>query len=134
MGIPAGPNPNPSGFYSNIFPHFCKGDISLAEHPGKNNTRRGVLICGAYGMHNGGDEAILEAVVGEMRAIDPEMPITVLTRTPAETAAAFGVNTLHTFDVPGFSFPLIVPYVLCTRDIQMSGTIVRKAKAEEVKE
>ena len=31
-----------------------------------------------------------------------------------------------TFDVPGFSFPLVIPYVLCTRDIQLSGTIVRK--------
>lgn len=31
-----------------------------------------------------------------------------------------------TFDVPGFSFPLVIPYLLCTRDVQISGTIVRK--------
>ena len=68
----------------------------------KENKRSGVLICGAYGMENGGDEAILEAIVGEMRAIDPEMPITVLSRTPALTARKYGVESLHMFDFPGF--------------------------------
>ena len=63
----------------------------------KPNTRRGVLICGAYGHGNAGDEAILEAIVREMRAIDPDMPITVLSRTPEETAARNGVQALHTF-------------------------------------
>ena len=68
----------------------------------KPNTRRGVLICGAYGHGNAGDEAILEAIVGEMRAIDPDMPVTVLSRTPGETAARNGVRALHTFDFPAF--------------------------------
>lgn len=68
----------------------------------KQNNRRGVLICGAYGHGNAGDEAILEAVVGQMRSIDPEMPITVLSRRPDETAARLGVNALHTFDFRGF--------------------------------
>ena len=63
----------------------------------KPNTRRGVLICGAYGHGNAGDEAILEAIVLEMRAIDPEMPVTVLSRTPEETAQRNGVRALHTF-------------------------------------
>ncbi len=68
----------------------------------KQNTRRGVLICGAYGHGNAGDEAILEAIVREMRAIDPEMPVTVLSRTPRETAERNGVRALHTFDFPRF--------------------------------
>ncbi len=68
----------------------------------KPNTRRGVLICGAYGHGNAGDEAILEAIVREMRAIDPEMPVTVLSRTPRETAERNGVRALHTFDFPRF--------------------------------
>ncbi len=68
----------------------------------KQNNRRGVLICGAYGHGNAGDEAILEAVVGQMRSIDPEMPVTVLSRRPEETAAKLGVNALHTFDFRGF--------------------------------
>ena len=64
----------------------------------KLNTRRGVLICGAYGHGNAGDEAILEAIVGEMRALDADMPVTVLSRTPEETAKRCGVSALHTFD------------------------------------
>lgn len=64
--------------------------------------RRGVLICGAYGMHNLGDDAVLSALVAEVRSIDPDLPITVLSRRPAETARDYGVRALHMFNVPGF--------------------------------
>ena len=74
----------------------------MCAHGKKPNTKSGVLICGAYGHGNAGDEAILEAIVGELRAIDPDMPITVLSRTPEATAARNGVQALHTFDFPGF--------------------------------
>ncbi len=74
----------------------------MAEKSGKADNKRGVLICGAYGHGNAGDEAILEAIVQEMRAIDPEMPVTVLSRTPVETARRNGVCALHTFDFPRF--------------------------------
>ena len=70
----------------------------MAGKSGKENNRRGVLICGAYGHGNAGDEAILEAIVRQMREIDPDMPVTVLTRTPEETARRNGVCALHTFD------------------------------------
>jgi len=75
------------------------------RNPGKrkrDNERRGVLICGAYGHGNAGDDAILEAIVLEMREIDPSMPVTVLSRRPDEEAARFGINALHTFDFFGF--------------------------------
>ncbi len=74
----------------------------MAKRVKKENRRSGVLICGAYGMSNAGDEAILEAVLGEMRSIDPDMPITVLSRTPAATAEKHGVRSLHMFDLFGF--------------------------------
>jgi len=64
--------------------------------------KRGVLICGAYGMANAGDEAILDAILAEMRSIDPDMPLTVMTRSPEETALKHSVKALHTFDIPGF--------------------------------
>jgi len=62
--------------------------------------RFGVLLCGAYGMHNAGDEAILEAVVSEMREIDPDMPITVMSRSASETARRCGVEAINTFNIP----------------------------------
>ena len=68
----------------------------------KLNQRTGVLICGAYGMHNLGDDAVLDALLAEMRSIDPDMPVTVLSRSPEETAREHGVRALHMFNVPGF--------------------------------
>lgn len=64
-------------------------------------NRRGVLICGAYGMSNAGDEAVLDALLAEMRSIDAEMPITVLSRTPEDTGARHDVRAIHSFDLPG---------------------------------
>ncbi len=74
----------------------------MAEARNQPNTRRGVLICGAYGHGNAGDEAILEAIVASLRDLDPALPITVLSRTPEKTAAELGVEALHTFDFRGF--------------------------------
>jgi polysaccharide pyruvyl transferase CsaB len=64
----------------------------------KQNNRRGVVICGAYGHGNAGDEAILEALVAQVRSIDPTLDITVLSRLPEETAKKHGVRSIHTFD------------------------------------
>lgn len=71
-----------------------------------HHRRRGAVICGAYGMSNAGDEAILEAVVAELRSIDPEMPLTVITRAARETALKLGTDTVFTFDLPRFSAAL----------------------------
>jgi polysaccharide pyruvyl transferase CsaB len=68
----------------------------------KENNRRGVLICGAYGYGNAGDDAILEAIVKEMRGIDPDIPITVMSRTPKETERKYKVKSIFTFDFPEF--------------------------------
>ncbi len=57
----------------------------------------GVVICGAYGRGNAGDDAILEAIIGEMRSIDQDIPITVLSRNPLETRQTLRVNAIHTF-------------------------------------
>jgi polysaccharide pyruvyl transferase CsaB len=64
--------------------------------------RRGVLICGAYGHGNLGDDAILEALVQEVREIDPEMPIWALSRRPKETRRLLGIGSVHHFNFFGF--------------------------------
>lgn len=68
----------------------------------KHNNKAGVIICGAYGMGNAGDEAILEAIIREMREISPAMPVTVMTRDPERTAKRFGVSAVHTLNIFGF--------------------------------
>lgn len=68
----------------------------------KLDGREGVVICGAYGMENAGDDAILEAIVGEMRELDPNMPITALSRNPRETCKRYGINSVYMFNIPKF--------------------------------
>lgn len=77
-------------------------EILRREEKRKKGERHGVVICGAYGMGNAGDDAILEAIVNGMREIDPFMPITALSRSPKETGRHFGVESAHMFDFPAF--------------------------------
>ena len=71
------------------------------QNDAKFDQRRGVVLCGAYGLGNAGDEAILKAVLQEVRAFAPGEPVTVLSRDPAQTAALHGVQAIHMFDLPG---------------------------------
>jgi glycosyltransferase involved in cell wall biosynthesis len=50
--------------------------------------RDGVIICGAYGRGNAGDESILEAILKQLRRIDPDLPIWVMSRRPEENPPA----------------------------------------------
>ncbi len=68
----------------------------------KSGKKQGVVICGAYGRGNAGDEAILEAIVGEMRSIDRDMPICVMSRRPKETALKHRVRSVYTFNYPKY--------------------------------
>ena len=64
--------------------------------------RDGALVCGAYGRGNAGDDAILEAIVTELRQIDPDLPIWVLSRNPDDTRLNYRVNSIYTFAFPRF--------------------------------
>lgn len=74
----------------------------MSKPNAKKNNRAGVVICGAYGMGNAGDEAILEAIVAEMRSVDADMPLTILSRAPEIIGQKFDVNAIHMFDIPAF--------------------------------
>ena len=71
----------------------------IRRHNRPKKDRDGVVICGAYGRGNAGDDAILEAILQEMRTIDPDMPITVLTRDPKATRLTYRVRTAGRMDV-----------------------------------
>lgn len=64
--------------------------------------RDGVMICGAYGKDNAGDDAILEAIISEIHSIDPDMPVTVLSRAPKDTSVSYRIGSIHTFNFPAF--------------------------------
>ena len=63
--------------------------------------RYGAVICGAYGKGNAGDDAILVCMIRQLRQQDPDLPITVMTRKPRQTAVLTGVSTVHIFDIFG---------------------------------
>lgn len=69
----------------------------LRRHARPKSKRDGVVICGAYGKENAGDDAILSAIIQEMKGIDPYMPITVLSRQPKRTRLTYRVDAVHTF-------------------------------------
>jgi len=58
------------------------------------------VICGAYGRGNAGDDAILEAILQEMRSIDPDMPVTVLSKDPKSTRLTYRVRSVGRMSLP----------------------------------
>lgn len=62
-------------------------------------VRDGAVICGAYGKGNSGDNAILNAIVEQLHHIDPDLPITALSRDPMETKLCAGINAVYTFNI-----------------------------------
>lgn len=74
----------------------------LRRETRKGLTRDGVVVCGAYGRGNAGDEAILKALVSELRSIDPDMPLWVMTLKPKLAKLHYRVGASYTFNP--FSF------------------------------
>ncbi len=72
--------------------HIYSEIIRRHNRPAK--VRDGVVICGAYGRGNVGDDAILEAILQEMRSIDPDMPVTVLSKDPQRTRLTYRVRAI----------------------------------------
>lgn len=67
----------------------------IRRHNRPRRERDGAVICGAYGRGNAGDDAILEAILQEMRSIDPDMPLTVLSKDPKSTRLIYRVKAVH---------------------------------------
>ena len=74
----------------------------LRRHHRPASARDGVVICGAYGRGNAGDDAILEAILQEMRTIDPDMPVTVLSKNPKSTRLTYRVRAVHRSNLPAW--------------------------------
>ena len=71
----------------------------LARFHRPKDKRESIVICGAYGRGNAGDDAILKAIVQEMRALDPERTICVMSRRPRETRLIYRTGAIYTFNV-----------------------------------
>lgn len=74
-----------------------------------------VLISGYYGFGNLGDELILRAILNDVRSVDPEGEITVLSVDPMRTAERFAVRAVHR------TSPLDLVWSLRRCDLFISG-------------
>ncbi len=68
----------------------------------KDTGRHGAVICGAYGRGNAGDEAILKAILTQLREVDEDMPFWVMTRNKKETRVANKVRSMYLFNLFAF--------------------------------
>ena len=64
--------------------------------------RRGAVICGAYGMGNAGDEAVLAAITASLRRIEQDIPLTVIARGGKKTGRRAGIGGVGRLNVLGW--------------------------------
>lgn len=65
----------------------------------QKNERKAVVISGAYGKGNSGDEAVLKAIINQIKDIDIDAPCYVMTRTPKKTSCENRVRSIYTFNI-----------------------------------
>lgn len=61
------------------------------------NSQKSILISGYYGFDNSGDDAILKAIVKDIRDISPEIDINVLSNNPNKTESMYDVVGVNRF-------------------------------------
>lgn len=79
-------------------------------------NRRGpsrVLICGAYGFGNLGDEAILEAIVEDVWAVESQAELSVITWEPAATSRRLPICTIQASETSALKAVWSHDLVLC---------------------
>jgi polysaccharide pyruvyl transferase CsaB len=69
----------------------------MSNASGSGPKRKAILVSGNFGFGNLGDEAILEAVVGELRRRDPKVEIIAVSGSPRETALRLSIGAADFF-------------------------------------
>lgn len=56
-----------------------------------------IVFCGYYGFGNMGDDSLLRAIISNLREVNPDVRLTVMSRRPAETARIYGTHAVNRF-------------------------------------
>lgn len=67
--------------------------------PYGKNIKNDVIISGYYGFKNSGDDTSLKAIIGGLKDLSPNIRITVLSKTPEETKAIYGVESINRLNI-----------------------------------
>lgn len=65
-----------------------------------NKQKNGIVICGAYGHGNAGDDAILRSILRSLRDLPGQQPITVLAKDAAGIRERYHVDAVNMFNIP----------------------------------
>ncbi len=81
-----------------------------------------IVISGYYGFNNNGDDALLKAIIDDIHTNFPNAQITVLSKSPKETRATFGVGAVFRYN------PILIWKIL-KADLVISGggTLIQDA-------
>lgn len=82
-----------------------------------------IVISGYYGFNNSGDDALLMSIVNNIRSIDENAEITVLSNSPADTKKMYKTKAVYRYN------PFAVLYEIATCDALISGggTLIQDA-------
>ncbi len=80
-----------------IYESILERERRKQEMQGK---RDGVIICGAYGHGNAGDDAILKSIIQSVQKLDRHVPITVLAKNTESIKKRYRVDSIYTLNVP----------------------------------
>lgn len=58
-----------------------------------------IMISGYYGFNNSGDDAILLAIINDLRKLKKDIRIVVLSKNPRDTAENYGVDSIDRFNL-----------------------------------
>lgn len=62
-------------------------------------TKKSIVLSGYYGFNNIGDEAVLSSIITALRKQIPNVEITVLSNSPSQTKALYGVEAINRWGI-----------------------------------
>ena len=80
-----------------------------------------ILISGYYGFQNNGDDALLQAIVNDLKKQNPEVFLTVLSKNPKETTRRYGVAAVNRMN----PFAVISAIFKCQLLLSGGGTLIQ---------
>lgn len=85
------------------------------------DKRKKVILSGYYGFNNSGDDAILKAIVKDIRSADENIDITALSKDPEDTKRTYNVNAIDRFNI----FNVISAIKDCDMFISGGGSLLQ---------
>lgn len=80
-----------------------------------------ILISGYYGFRNNGDDALLKAIVDDLRKQNPKIFLTVLSKNPKETRRRYCVHAVNRMN----PFAVLYALIRCRLLLSGGGTLIQ---------